>query len=569
MANFGTTPPGAQKSRRLAVGVVAVVAALLWSQVMHRIVRSDFMELATSIQDDSFYYLIPAFRFWEHGQFTFDGTTHTYGFQPAYECLLTVLAYFFHDKENFIRAAMGLSALLYCGTGVLVTAIVAECIAPSSFWGRLVQPGIAAAAGILFLTTGTTLLSAITCKENALSGFLLAVALFWIPGARGELSGPRNEQRAFGFGLLVASLVLCRLLPTTLALSGLLSILAVRRTRAWKGFAVGVAAPIALWSAVAFSMFGQVIPASVRIKSASAGTALAALDMLKIAAGYTFHSIRFAVGQVSRFALPQPDASASWGFGAGSVLVTALAVGAVAGLLLCSLERWRSHTVATDWSRVETAIAWCAAMALCIYPIQAVLIASRRADEIYYYTWYVFDLPVLLHVAFGAASLALARRLEWPGLRGIRRYAYALSLALCVGLLGLSASRGLSFVWSLEPYRTFSLEDEGWQHSMVRSGWWLRDHVQLAPGERVACASCGALALVFPDQLVNLDGLASDVAADYLLNQPGKSIVPLLAKMGARYYVDVVDPQLQIQFDAVLHEESFRHGTYVVARLSP
>ena len=226
--------------RHVAVyGPVLVVASYLCWRMLRRIRGSEFMELAASLQDDSFYGLLPAFRFWTAGQFSFDGLGPSYGFQPAYECVLTLLAYFFDDEQSFIRGAMELNVLFYALTGVVVSALVARCLRAGAPASLLAQKIAAAASGILFLTTGTALLSATTCKENALSSLLLALALLWIPAR--VASKPRSSKsarRAFLFGALLATLVLTRLLPTTLVLVTVLSLLAVRRTGAWALFAI-------------------------------------------------------------------------------------------------------------------------------------------------------------------------------------------------------------------------------------------------------------------------------------------------------------------------------------------
>src|SRR5439155_23343645 len=59
---------------------------------LNRIVKSDYLALAVSTPDDSFYYLLPAWRFITHGYFTFDGVQTTYGFQPLFMVLLTGLS---------------------------------------------------------------------------------------------------------------------------------------------------------------------------------------------------------------------------------------------------------------------------------------------------------------------------------------------------------------------------------------------------------------------------------------------------------------------------------------------
>src|SRR5262245_52879031 len=55
---------------------------------LRRFFLSDTYQLAATVQDDSFYYIVPAFNLKSAGFFTFDGRNPTYGFQPLYMLLL-------------------------------------------------------------------------------------------------------------------------------------------------------------------------------------------------------------------------------------------------------------------------------------------------------------------------------------------------------------------------------------------------------------------------------------------------------------------------------------------------
>src|SRR4030067_294918 len=78
-----------------------------------------FGELALDrLEDDSFYYLQPAWDFAARRFFTFDGENPTYGFQPLWMLALTFQAAFVPDKIAFLRAAVGLGGLLFSVTGV-------------------------------------------------------------------------------------------------------------------------------------------------------------------------------------------------------------------------------------------------------------------------------------------------------------------------------------------------------------------------------------------------------------------------------------------------------------------
>jgi hypothetical protein len=82
--------------------------------------RTHYYTLATIIQDDAFYYLLPAWNCSRLGWFTFDGVTQTYGFQPLWELALVVLARLMPTRELFLRAALVAGAVLYAGTSVVL-----------------------------------------------------------------------------------------------------------------------------------------------------------------------------------------------------------------------------------------------------------------------------------------------------------------------------------------------------------------------------------------------------------------------------------------------------------------
>ena len=554
--------------RRLLVFLpVLAAAAFLGFRLIDRIVHSDFLELATSIQDDSFYYLIPAFRFHEAGFFTFDGVSRTYGFQPAYECVLTALAYFFSDQQAFIRAAMALNVLLHTATAVLIAAAVSRGMSAHTPAARTMQQLIAGLSGVLYCTTGTIFLSAITCKENALSALLLVTALVCLPLTVEEQGRYRTTVRAFGLGGIVALLVLCRILPSTLVLAAVLSLWILLRTRARKAFAIGVCLPFVLWGAAALVMFGHILPTSIWIKAAtSSGHGLASLEALEAGLRYTYQALRFAVGAHTEFALPQYDAPQAWLDGFYTRIPTAVmacAIFAFFASMFTPLRDLKTH------HGLSSAVVLCLGGVFLAYPIQGALVASHRGRELYYYTWYVYELPVLLWMAMGVGGSMIIRSMERLRLSGRsmgQRYAFAAALVVVTAVFTPGSARGLTYLWRLPPYDRFNPVSTDWQHTMVRSGLWFRDNVPLRPEERVACSNCGALALVLPNRLVTIDGLASDETANFRLENPGQSPIPFVVSRGARYWIDVEGLDTS-HIATVLHREPFDHGFYLVARL--
>jgi len=114
--------------------------------ILARILESDYHALAVLTPDDSFYYLVPAWRFKTAGFFTFDGVHPTYGFQPLFMVLLTGLSAILGSVEDVFRAGLAVNATLHVATGVLVGLIVntllSECSAMVRFIASLVAGAV-------------------------------------------------------------------------------------------------------------------------------------------------------------------------------------------------------------------------------------------------------------------------------------------------------------------------------------------------------------------------------------------------------------------------------------------
>src|SRR4029079_3771071 len=93
--------------------LLVVLAFIPLRVFLTRIIESDYLALAVSIPDDSYYYLMPAWRFKTHGYFTFDGVHRTYGFQPLFMVLLTGLSVILPSIEAVFRAAFSINATLH------------------------------------------------------------------------------------------------------------------------------------------------------------------------------------------------------------------------------------------------------------------------------------------------------------------------------------------------------------------------------------------------------------------------------------------------------------------------
>ena len=231
-----------------------------------RVYRSDIDSLAISIQDDSYYYLLPAFNLKTYGFFTFDGEHETYGFQPLYALLLSVQALFFGDRGSFLKSAIFGSSLLYALTALMIFMIVHRLLEAAGPKSRCLGALLGAH---LFLLNMTVMYSFTTCKENTLYAFILSLAIFISiqPDRAGQ---PSSGTRLMGLaaGLLVSMLVLTRLTPASLLISGALAVAwIIRRRPAPFMFIAGCMVPLLAWGAYAQIEFGSLMPISGKIKT--------------------------------------------------------------------------------------------------------------------------------------------------------------------------------------------------------------------------------------------------------------------------------------------------------------
>src|SRR5262249_39036624 len=124
-------------------------------------------EQVAHVPDDSFFYLRVAQWFWPRGEFTFDGTNPTYGFQPLWELLLCALAPLLPGRAALLHGALVLCALLHVLVGGALFAL-----------GRaLAGPVAGAAAALLWTWNPATMVWSWGLKENALYALLLVLAL--------------------------------------------------------------------------------------------------------------------------------------------------------------------------------------------------------------------------------------------------------------------------------------------------------------------------------------------------------------------------------------------------------
>lgn len=241
-----------EKSFRI-LSVMALVSLLLqlrfifWSETGYLV--------SSWMVDDTFYYLKPAWLLKLTGVFTFDGIHVTYGFQPLWMLLLTLLAHCTGDKVEFIRLAMAAGALFYCATAFLLFAL-------SRRWFDGTRSLIAPA---IWLFNYDLISIYVTGKENALYAFLLVlVLLMLIKVIEGQPSLAMLMSTGIACGMLILSRV-NSVLFVALTCATILFLTKERWSKRWLN--VGVIASGALvtmlpWLLYAQKHFGGLLPYS-------------------------------------------------------------------------------------------------------------------------------------------------------------------------------------------------------------------------------------------------------------------------------------------------------------------
>lgn len=515
----------------------AVVLHFAWA----RAYGSDVYALAASVQDDSFYYLFPAYNFSHASPWssTFDGRHETYGFQPLYMVLLAVVGSVFSSMESFFRFAVLLGALLHCATAFTVFLSIRLLLRDLA---RAPQALLALLAGLFYLLNTNVFLSSITAKENALAAFLLASAiLLFIKLSQARDAPPSGTVGRYGalLGLTLAALLLTRILPTTLFFVGVL-LLALRQARPRLPLLLFFVVPLVLWGGYAYLEFGRLVPSSGMVKTRGLWGLIAGGggDLLAEMADWSMHRIKqivlFAVNLPSAFYLPQPDVGLLRAPAAG-LLGSALIWGsllALAGLgLLASMGRSMQQS-----SRLLIILVILLAGA-CLGQVAMTVLLWRVKHEHFYYTWYIYAVPVLIPLTLAAATGGLVRavggRLR-PGAGGRIAHHVGQAFIVCLGIASVVLA------WQtyarLEPLPARPADDKFWPAVALRSGVDFR--ADIGDG-LVGAFNAGHLAFGLGGRVVNLDGLANDSVIGRTGTWPD-----YFAREGIQYYCDAVDPAL-------------------------
>jgi hypothetical protein len=505
--------------------VAAAIAAFSFILAFRFIAGSDFRELALNrFQDDSYYYLQPAWQLASKVFFTFDGIHPTYGFQPLWMLVLSVQALFTPDKISFVRMAALLGAGFYCLAGAALFYLV-----------RVWMPGWRAViAPALWLLNPPLLTMYMTGKENALYAFLLIAAAALIAGTADRVWTRRSAAVA---GILLGLMALTRvnaLIPGILLLVVLLFGEGGKEEKAARlgWMLIGACAILIPWMMYAQSAFGTVFPNSgaAKLIGGWAGAAVAAHGWFPWIPSAWFDALLPATEKIF-FAHPEAITVPSLGLAAPFFLdaIPDMAIGFWKDELLGHVIPYRAKYflwlvaalvvlgwILTQHPGVRRKIKWLSgtpasttgAAVLAVLLLAAAINGFSNwlllPDYLNWGMWYA--VPETLAVVLMAATalgvfISIVERLSSAKWRLGRRWIGAVIGLLAVGAGAFRSAEDWTPV-AFDPARGIT------QAEVYQGLLWMNDN--LPPGARVGSFSAGLMGYFAGGYtVINLDGLAN------------------------------------------------------------
>lgn len=493
-ADDGSGDRAADRGRRLVDRVMGGTFALLTLALLivaaARCWHSDIRALAATLQDDSYYYLLPAFHLKEHGIWTFDGEHPTYGSQPLFALLLAALGSGFEDRFEFLRAALWTTHVLVVLASALLVVVVRRIARPC---GAARAALLGWLAGGLYLFSPVLLFAQTTLKENCVYAVVLTALLLALLRVR-ERPAPR---RHFLLGWLVGLSLLARIMSSTFAVAAVVIWWSRPRPcrRGVPAVVAGFLLATAPWAVYALCTFGRILPTPGAIKTAWLRPALANGELgahlmasLRVVPDYVVSVVRFASGHDSRFHAPQ------WWTHAGGIGLAAWVVTGLLAVLLASCWHRRHLLRTAAAARLLVILLLAAMIASAVNPL--VLDAGSDATLLFYAQWYIAAEPVLL-TALAVLGLAWLPRSQ---VAPPRWQAYAGAVVLIA--VGLPTCLSLGALTSFSPLPSSMVHQE---IAMVE-----RANESLPVAARLGAGNAGVAGFFSTHTLVNLDGLAND-----------------------------------------------------------
>ncbi len=522
--------------------------------------------LASNVQDDSFYYIVPAFNFKSSGFFSFDGVNPTYGFQPLYMLWLSWCALWFSDLDTFFRFTLIQSAFFHVFTAITIFFIARILIGRNGKENinSYIASIVSALLGLFYLVNINIYMSNISGKENALAAFLYALMCLMVMRiySSQQLSKRWNYENGI-LGILCGLLIICRILPTTIFSVGVVCAVMIWRKRANFWYWFGLLIPLILWFSYAHLAFGVYMPSSGHIKARgllhqvnilySTGCAKSFSMLINYLGGI----LKFSLGLNNFFWLPHnlTDEISRYFYNLFWL------IGVVLILFAGIRKMFRATIFPFLLFMLVSSFLGYIIIFIMLYDSDAVLSNLR------YYVWYIYDIPVLILCVF-AVPLAL-------GLENI----LAACKVLITALNKYIVAGGIAILFfgiTVYVFRSFPVEKKfivnsrKWSDVMIKAGLDIRDEIGLKNGDMVCSFNSGALGFIMPKRVVNLDGLANDNV--WIFRKNGGDWGEYIKQQNLVYYCDIFvkgfmnDPSVSYN---VIKKIPFRDEDYYILKLTP
>ena len=537
------------------IALMVTIAYAILKKSVDLYFGSDILALAASIQDDSYYYLLPAYNA-AHGKgFSFGGEL-AYGFQVGYELILVGIAWFMNTMPDLLRTALFTNSVFFVGSGLVASlASIHICRSAGIGQNRSLNAYLAGmVTAIAYFGNYWHFFNATTAKENALASLILSCIIF----LQASSFTHNTTKKSAILGLACGLFLLTRPNPSTLIYVALSAYFNRRELRV---FSISALFPFILWGSFSITYFGTVLPFSLRLKAAADVTE-SIKEVFPRTFDYLLTSLEFGLFGPSNVMIPQPNWAQALREAAWEKTLYAgifLAFMAFIALLWGGRRKANKEAVYFLLSCVVGMM-----IGACATGLSLIL---KRPNEIYYASWYFFDSPVIMSIFVGVGLHIFLCILKEKGTakpnmlwRGISFSAASACLLATFSIIGRYAAidcydRG--YFWR-------GVDAMRWQNVMIAAGLWLKNEDKDLHQKRVAAFSAGALGFVLDDRAINLDGLANDEIAKAILRRT--PMADYIRRARPDYFIDIMSVSPGDFKLTNLKIFPFRYGGYQVSR---
>lgn len=550
-------PSNWTRAKTVTACIVVVIAVVIFCAGVHRLIYTRAEIVYTTIQDDSFYYILPAWNAFHHGMISFDLINKTYGFQPGYFLALYALSPLATNAHGLTVISIVFNLLCYAATSFIVYYTIRSASPAKSLYAGITAGVVGCTA---FLANGLNYLSSQTGKENALAALLLAIAVYLSHKLRSHDSRGSSLVGFSFFGVILALFALTRIHPSTAISMIILTLYSVNlKIFSRKTIAIGISFSIAFipWFIFAKYYFGNMFPTSGELKSSPFELdAQGISSYLGYLQTYFERILKFSSGYPNSFFLLQTDVG---DFTPQAKLPAKLMAwttisSCIVAVIYALLPSKSSDPGFKSFTRV------CCLLLVGSLVGHAALLwnYAHWAYAVDYFTWYIYDTPLIVSLMAGCGTAWIVSLWKTGFLANARYLAALLAipvLACCWCIVRDARPQ------TIYPYGGFQGIAYGITQD-VKNGKYPQCRNVL-----VGSYSSGLIGLELDGKVVNLDGLANDTAAR--IRMKGDSIPALLSKQKIGCFIEISDllPQHEDYETTVLGEYPMGDKKIVVASL--